>query len=302
VTTLNPPIVQNNPYINPSTLFIELVYVEMPSIDHLADVPFATLTTENKASLFCPLDRSRDLPTATKIRLPDAPRIQSLLSPNLDQSATASSNNSTPRLRITLEVDEDGDTVPPTTSEVIATKGPQLDSSTPIFRSKTDKDAFFATLPSAIQLQLDQPFGKDNLKQCYYLQKTGKQALLHLYKSGYMTNTVKKKLECAFPPARQLSQLLRRYRDVDFSPMKGFQTNWQTWTELPLAQRDMATACLIHYNFSLPAMVRWIGGPYTAAHRDNEIIFARLKKTCVDEDYRTARSNLHEGIPNTCQR
>jgi hypothetical protein len=275
------------------SIFIEPVYIEMPSIAYLADVPLAILTNASKARLYCPLDRSRDLPVAEQVQLPAAPRTQPLVTTNIDKRVA---NKITATL-IALDVDEDGDVVPPTTSEVIVTKDPQLDSSTPIFRSKAAKDAFFDTLPSTIQLQLDQPFGKDNLKQCYYLQKTGKQALLHIYKSGYMTNSVKKKLECAFPPARQLNQLLRRYRDVDFSSLKGFQNNWQTLTELPLAQRDMATACLIHYNFSLPALVRWIGGPHTAEHRDNDTLFARLKETCCNEDYQQLVRIFTKGSP-----
>jgi hypothetical protein len=42
---------------------------------------------------------------------------------------------------------------------------------------------------------------------------------------------------------------------------------------------------LMHFNLSLPSMVYWIGSRRIAEHRDNEAIFARLKKTCKDKDY-----------------
>jgi hypothetical protein len=198
----------------------------------------------------------------------------------------------------TIDRDEDGDVLPPNTSEVInLNKRLQLDDSTPVFHNRKDKAAFLATLPTAIQLQLEQPFGKDNLKQCFYLQKTGKQALFLLYHSGYMTCRTKKKLERAFPPARQLSQLFKKYQDVDFRSMQGFQKDWQTQTELSIAHRDMTTACLIHFKMSLPALVRWIGGPHVAAHRDNATIFARIKPTCKPADYEQLVRVFTKGSP-----
>jgi hypothetical protein len=89
--------------------FIEPVYIEMPSIAYLADVPLAILATASKARLYCPLDRSRDLPAAEQVQLPAAPRTQSLFATNIEKRAT---NKSTPTL-IALDVDEDGDVVPP---------------------------------------------------------------------------------------------------------------------------------------------------------------------------------------------
>jgi hypothetical protein len=68
-----------------------------------------------------------------------------------------------------IDVNEDGDTVSSTTSEVIPIQHKKLDPHTPIFSTSAAKTAFIRTLPSAIQLQLEQPFGKDNLNQCYYL-------------------------------------------------------------------------------------------------------------------------------------
>jgi hypothetical protein len=198
----------------------------------------------------------------------------------------ATATNRVSPILISGEVDECGDRIPPTTSQVIKPCAIKLDLATPRFRTKADKDAFFATLPNKVQLQLDQPFGKDNLQQCFYLQKTGRQAMPHLYKSGYLMNSDKKKLETAYPPARHFNQIVKRYRNVDFRSMKGFQPGWEQQKTLSLAQRDMTTACLIHFDFNLPAVVRWIGGPHVAEHRDNEKIFKRLKKTCSDKNYK----------------
>jgi hypothetical protein len=63
---------------------------------------------------------------------------------------------------------------------------------------------------------------------------------------------------------------MKKYELVDFRSMQGFQSNWKTQTELSRAQQDMTTACLFHFNLSLPAMVRWIAGPHISEHCDNE--------------------------------
>jgi hypothetical protein len=135
------------------------------------------------------------------------------------------------------------------------------------------------------------------LHQCYYLQKSGKQVLHLLYKSGLLTNSTRKKLERAFPPARQYIQLVKLYQNVDFSSMKGFQLDWEKQTELSIPQRDMTTACLLHFNLSLPAMVRWIGGAHIGAHRNNAAIFARLKDTCQEENYNDLVRIFTQGSP-----
>ena len=44
-------------------------------------------------------------------------------------------------------------------------------------------------------------------------------------------------------------------------------------------------------------MVRWIGGPHVAAHRDNEVIFARLKETCEEENYNDLVRVFSQGSP-----
>jgi hypothetical protein len=100
--------------------------------------------------------------------------------------------------------DEDGEIVPPMRSEIVNTRHSQLDPATPIFRTAKDKEAFVATLPTEIQLQLRQDFGEDNLNQCFYVQKSGQQTLLLLHGSGHMTSRVRNKLERALPAARQL--------------------------------------------------------------------------------------------------
>jgi hypothetical protein len=118
-----------------------------------------------------------------------------------------------------------------------------------------------------------------------------------LYISGFMTNSIKKKLERAFPPARCYRQLARLYQNVNFRSMEGFQPDWQKQTELSFPQREMTTACLLHFNLSVPATIPWIGGPHVGAHRDDTAIFARLKETCDNANYKELVRVFTQGSP-----
>jgi hypothetical protein len=226
----------------------------MPSITHIADAPSNTFAPPNSfAPHYCHMDRSRDLPTAVRAQLPAPTPTRPVFAPLRNPGPTLPLH--VPMLT-RIDVDKIGDTVPSTTSEVVPIQHKKLDPHTPILSTSAAKAAFVRTLPSTIQLQLEQPFGKDNLNQCYYLQKCGHQVLHLLYISGFLTNSIKKKLERAFPPARRYCQLARLYQNVDFRSMQGFQPDWQKQTGLSVLQREMTTACLLHFNLSLPAMVR----------------------------------------------
>jgi hypothetical protein len=160
----------------------------MPSITHIADAPSNTFATPNSiAPHYCHMDRSRDLPTAVRAQLPAPPPTRPVFAPMRNPGPTLPLH--VPMLT-RIDVDENGDTVLSTTSKVIPIQHKKLDPHAPIFSTSAAKTAFVHTLPSAIQLQLEQPFGKENLNQCYYLQKCGHQALHLLYISGFLTNSI----------------------------------------------------------------------------------------------------------------
>jgi hypothetical protein len=94
-----------------------------------------------------------------------------------------------------------------------------------------------------------------------------------------------------FPPARQLSQLLKSIQWSTFG-LQGFRPNWEQQISLSCPQRDMITACLIYFKLSLPAMVRWIGGPHVREHRNNAAIFAIVKEACKEQNTWTSCESL----------
>jgi hypothetical protein len=71
-------------------------------------------------------------------------------------------------------------------------------------------------LTTSVQVQLDQPFGKDSLQQSFYAAKSFCHILLPLLKSGFLSCRATKALERASYRVRQL-QRLRKICPTGFS-------------------------------------------------------------------------------------
>ena len=160
----------------------------------------------------------------------------------------------------------------------------------------------FATsiLPSSVQVQLAQPFGKDSINQSFYAEKCFRHILLPLLKSGYLARRTTKKLEIASYRARQLQQLRKKYTPIDFRPLQGFQTNWEAVDEIHPDWKAMTSACLLHYNGDVATVVRWIGGPHTNEHIDTQSTLTKLKPILTQDVYSDLKRILVMGAPALC--
>jgi hypothetical protein len=136
---------------------------------------------------------------------------------------------------------------------------------------------------TSVQIQLDQPFGKDTLFQSFYADKCFSHVLLPVLKSGFLSCRAIKQLERASFRARQLRQLIKRYAQVDFCLLQGFQSGWENVSTIREDWKSMTSACLLHFNGDVATIVRWVGGPHTAAQINPEEKLAKLKAV-VDPD------------------
>ena len=107
--------------------------------------------------------------------------------------------------------------------------------------------------------------------------------LLPVLKSGFLSCRAIKQLERASFRARQLRQLIKRYAQVDFCLLQGFQSGWENVSTIREDWKSMTSACLLHFNGDVATIVRWVGGPHTAAQINPEEKLAKLKAV-VDPD------------------
>jgi hypothetical protein len=162
-------------------------------------------------------------------------------------------------------------------------------------------EQFAATiLPTSVQVQLAQPFGKDTINQSFYAEKCFRHILLPLLKSEYLSCRATKKLEIASHRVRQLQQLRKKYAPIDFRPLQGFQANWEAINEIKGDWKDMTSACLMHYNGDVATVVRWIAGPHVNAQIDTTVTMAKLKPVLTTDVYDDLQRILTEGAPALC--
>ena len=158
-------------------------------------------------------------------------------------------------------------------------------------------------LDPRIVAKLEQPFGKDNLRQVFRSEAALRHVLLPLWKSGFMVGQVADwdSLTAAYYPAKVLADLLDDYGDVPFFGIRGYDPLWDTTTDVDPQRVAMATAGLLHFNGSVADLVRWIGGPHVGEHRDHENTFTTLRESGVPAQTISHLKRIFEsGIPAYC--
>ena len=169
--------------------------------------------------------------------------------------------------------------------------------------SKDFKEQFVRDhLPTKIQTQLNQPFGKDNLDQCFMSAATLDHILLPVLKSGYITRTDRTSFKAASNQASTMSALLKEHRHVDFSPLQGYNRDpkWNERTTIDEERKRMTTACALHFDLDIPSVVRWIGGPHVGAHRDHNAILRELKPILEPQNHADLTRVFLQGSPSKC--
>ena len=160
------------------------------------------------------------------------------------------------------------------------------------------KGPFQASLPSKVRVTLDQPFGKDNINQSFTADCRLRHVLLPLFKSNFLGAVDHSCLERAYRPALVLRRLLHDHANVDFSPLRGFQANWEEETDINEHRTRMITAAFLHFDCCAATVVRYIGGPHTAAHRDPDKILATLRPSVDPAILSDVERLLKSGVPN----
>jgi hypothetical protein len=168
---------------------------------------------------------------------------------------------------------------PPLGGTPVVTPSNALDSDSPIPLPTMAhlKGPFKASLPDKVRVTLDQPFGKDNLNQSFTADCRLRHVLLHLFKSEFLDARDQACLELAYRPAYVLRHLMTDHVDVDFSPLRGYQADWDASSDIDEHRVRMITAAFLHFDCCAATVVRNIGGPHTAAHRDPDQILATLR-------------------------
>jgi hypothetical protein len=119
-----------------------------------------------------------------------------------------------------------------------------------------EREAFVTTLPTRLQAKLNQPFGKDNIVQCFSSEASLRHILLPLYKSAFLARATKwTNFTSASPLVSTYLSVMDNHATVDFCPLQGFNTDWDTATSIDTNRVRMATAALIHFDGDIADLV-----------------------------------------------
>ena len=167
--------------------------------------------------------------------------------------------------------------------------------------SVSEREAFVLTLPTRVQVKLNQPFGKDNLVQCFQSEACLRHVLLPLYKSGFLARTPDWTVFAAASASVQtFLTIWDEHRRVDFRPLQGFHRDWDAATSIDADRVRMATAALLHFDGDIADVVRWIGGTHVGAHRDVSASLAFLRARIDSALCDTLERIWRRGSPSFC--
>ena len=108
--------------------------------------------------------------------------------------------------------------------------------------TRQERTNFVESLPTRVQVKLNQPFGNDNLTQCFKAEACFRHVLLPLYKSAFLeVDPEWQVLAEAMDHARVLLELIRDHHAVDCRPLQGYQDNWEDVTRIEPNRVRMAT-------------------------------------------------------------
>ena len=94
-------------------------------------------------------------------------------------------------------------------------------------------------------------------------------------------------------------QSVERVRRVDFSPLRLPRYDYAQQTEIDPKRVLMLEACAIHYNLDFGLVVRYLGGKYTAEHRDIDALEREVGPHILPADMAHMRRILTRGCPHT---
>jgi hypothetical protein len=165
--------------------------------------------------------------------------------------------------------------------------------------SKSTKPVFFqkSVMAKAWQAQKEQSFGKDNILQSFTTEPVLLHITLPVLKQGFLDDHDMNNLFRASPSIGHLWSEYERVKDIDWSPLREPNPNWQTQERIDQHRVDMRLACLFHYDMDLAAVHRCLGGNHVGAHRNVKKILARVKHLLPPKLYRDLRRVLVDGCP-----
>ena len=139
-------------------------------------------------------------------------------------------------------------------------------------------------------------FGAPSTSHSFCTEVHFEHVLLPLLKSGLLPPTSRDTLLAAHPLILHLHCSVMRLASLDFSSLRGPHPGRQQTSIAPSRVR-LFLAALLHFNLSVPSLIRYLGGNHTSAWRDIPALMSYLKSMIPDHNLSDLRRVLQVGCP-----
>ena len=142
---------------------------------------------------------------------------------------------------------------------------------------------WWRTMKTRAQL-FKEAFGKPDLQHSFTQEACADTTLHFVLMSGYLTQGDKRSLfEASNPLVEHLDTMRKSLKHYDFRWLKDINTNWADIKRLAKDKAIAMMACLFFYDMDVSLLMRYLGGNYTAAHRNVSAIVDKIRPF-VDPD------------------
>lgn len=168
--------------------------------------------------------------------------------------------------------------------------------------TKNEREAFLRRQPSRVQTMINQPFGKENIVQCFKAAARLRHVLFPIWKSGFLEDGSQDWINfcLALPEVHAFMALLKEHINVDIHAIRGFRIGFEADTELSALAIKQTTAAVLHFEGDIAALIRWIGGSHVGAHRDRAQTLHRLRPKLPQHLFDELTRIFYSGIPRQC--
>ncbi|KAG7367496.1 hypothetical protein IV203_030167 [Nitzschia inconspicua] len=167
----------------------------------------------------------------------------------------------------------------------------------------SERDRLVMSLDPTVQDAINCKYGKPTTSIYFCSEYVFRHVIPHLFASTFLDETSTESLRAACPLYRLYEELVNEFSPFDphlargYTPYLGFRDE----TEINLSRVHHVSAALIHLGMNVPRLVRWIGGPHLATHRNVPRIISSLRDSVDSQTLQDLERVFTIGSPRLCQ-
>ncbi|KAG7339748.1 hypothetical protein IV203_025427 [Nitzschia inconspicua] len=217
-------------------------------------------------------------------------------------TSTAAQLTTASPLNITMEEDFAFPTKSSILANVLGKKDPVLSKQAPTSLKIHEREILVDTLEQSVQDALNSKYGKATIAVSFMSEYVFRHIIPPLLTSGFLhPNNLQQLFKASFL-AEQFLQLQQHYKHIDHSTAIGYAPyrHYATETTFDQSRTSAVSAALFHVGFSVPKLIRLLGGPHLATHRDVDKIIRTLQDSVEPSILRELERIFRHGSPKQC--